>query len=136
MKRTGLGYWIDKDGYAITDRVIDGKRVHLRVHRLVMEEFLGRKLVGKEQIHHKDGNKLNNNIENLELVPSSSEHILRHHNKPWNLGMVTKFDHHCERCGKAFTAIRQRVRRFCGRTCSARAALELMYTNGAYKKFL
>jgi hypothetical protein len=44
-------------------------------HRLFMDS----KIVNRRQIiHHKDGNRLNNNLENLEVVPSNSKHISRH----------------------------------------------------------
>lgn len=39
-------------------------------HRLVMEYYLGRPLVGDEQPHHKNGDRSDNGIENLELWSS------------------------------------------------------------------
>lgn len=49
----------------------------VRVHRYVMEQHLGRKLRSDEVVHHKDGNKQNNDISNLEIV-SPSEHPYKH----------------------------------------------------------
>jgi len=45
-----------------------GKKVEwILEHRYVMEQHLGRLLYRDENIHHKDGNRLNNDISNLEL---------------------------------------------------------------------
>jgi hypothetical protein len=46
-------------------------------HRFVMESFIGRKLSNQEVVHHKDGDILNNKIENLEIM-ELSEHSRMH----------------------------------------------------------
>lgn len=50
----------------------------LYAHRLIAEKVLGRKLVGREQIHHADGDKTNNKNTNLVVCPSDEYHQLLH----------------------------------------------------------
>jgi hypothetical protein len=47
-------------------------------HRYVMEQLLGRSLTASEVVHHKDGNRSNNDISNLEVHTSQRNHALLH----------------------------------------------------------
>lgn len=45
-----------------------GVRKTKGVHRFIMELHIGRTLSKNEHVHHKDGNKKNNSLENLEII--------------------------------------------------------------------
>jgi hypothetical protein len=54
------------------------KRYGRHEHRVVAEEMLGRPLAPGEVVHHRDGDKLNNSPENLEVLPSQAAHVKQH----------------------------------------------------------
>lgn len=45
-----------------------GKGKYVPEHRYVMERFIGRKLTRSEHVHHINGNKADNRIENLSIM--------------------------------------------------------------------
>ena len=57
-----------KSGYVVRRSKTGGKESQ---HRFVMEQHLGRKLFGHENVHHKNGVRDDNRIENLELWSTS-----------------------------------------------------------------
>lgn len=60
---------LDKNGYEKVQMMsIDGKRHRYSVHRLVLENFNPIKGMELLQVNHKDGNKRNNKLDNLEWV--------------------------------------------------------------------
>ena len=69
FKRNFLHYltlYKDKDGYCIAVLSKEKKAFHKKVHRLVAEAFLDN--YSKDlQVNHKDENKENNNVSNLEM---------------------------------------------------------------------
>lgn len=71
IKNTILSKWIDNVGYYQTILYQDGKRKYRRVHRLIAETFIENPNNFK-QVNHKDGDKLNNHISNLEWCDNST----------------------------------------------------------------
>jgi hypothetical protein len=80
------GGHLRKDGYRLV--IHNGKLCY--EHRLLVEKLLGRKLKKSEIVHHKDGNKMNNKVENLEIT-NRSKHLIMHNplDKRWHKNSFT-----------------------------------------------
>lgn len=74
LARPGKGVNLSSQGYL---RLTRGSKVDKRLHRDIVEQALGRLLSKDEVVHHIDGNKLNNDLSNLQVL-SPSEHARLH----------------------------------------------------------
>ena len=71
--------YVDRQGYVeyvLTD--IDGKKKHVLIHRVVAELFIPNRVKARTQVNHIDGNKQNNDVNNLEWL-TPSENIIHMH---------------------------------------------------------
>lgn len=76
-KRSGkeLKGYLDGNGYRMIGPRIDGKKYQLKVHRLVAIKYIPNPN-NYPQINHIDGDKVNNNVDNLEWC--SPKHNIQH----------------------------------------------------------
>ena len=93
------------------------------LHRVLMENKIGRNLLTTEHVHHKDENKYNNHIDNLELL-TVSDHAKLH--RP----VLASINIQCK-CGTYFEEKPHIVRRklkknktglYCSRYCAGKYA--------------
>lgn len=61
-------------------KMISVGKIKYREHRLIVEKHIGRKLLPfpKETVHHINGNKIDNRIENLQVISQSEHSIITH----------------------------------------------------------
>ena len=65
-----LKLYLDHKGYFFVRLFHNGKTINKKIHRLVAENFITN-FLEKLEVNHKDGNKQNNNMYNLEWATSS-----------------------------------------------------------------
>ena len=73
-EKYAVGISLKQNGYYEYTR---GEHKGRLVHVVEIEKLIGRRLFSNEVVHHKDENKLNNNIENLQLM-TRSDHAKHH----------------------------------------------------------
>lgn len=92
-RKDGPTWWVNAKGY-IEGRVwVDGVRVGVKQHRWIMEQHLGRPLSPTEDVHHRNGSKSDNRLENLELIDHGAHSIItnrqRKHRRGYKLNLTS-----------------------------------------------
>lgn len=98
------GGWVNQGYHWITTP--DGQEI--LEHRYIMEQQLGRKLGTDEVVHHINGDKLDNGLENLEVL-GRAEHTSHHRPKRKPCKVCGKDDLHQARglCGKHYMQVKR-----------------------------
>lgn len=113
----------------VPDHPYATKNGYVLLHRVVLENHLGRLLDKSEVVHHKDGNKLNNSVDNLEVL-TQSEHAKIHA----KVKHTQLYSYVCPECGITFEKrfkLSYEPRKygvFCSRKCSGRFSARKKYT--------
>jgi hypothetical protein len=123
------GRYYDRQGYVRIK--VAGKLV--AEHRVVMSEHLGRELSRSEVVHHKNGVRDDNRIENLE-IKSASSHAKEHakERKPEMVELV------CPTCGLSFEKaaskhrwnVKTGSRSYCSRSCASKQSEDVPVPHG------
>lgn len=119
--------WIDPRGYRIVSRTINGKRHQIREHRLIMEDHLGRALEPWEVVHHKNGDPLDNDLANLEVM-TMGDHTTHHHTG-------TRKSYDTRRTMEAFANMREELKREREIKADLLATLEAIWADASFVHF-
>ncbi|MET3505454.1 HNH endonuclease [Halalkalibacter oceani] len=93
-------------------------------HRYIASKIIGRDLSQTEVVHHIDGNRNNNNIENLLVLSSGSDHRILHCGLPYELIYNGDGTFRCEllrfklckHCGSPINSTKEN-RIYCSKEC-------------------
>lgn len=81
-------WWLNQKGY-IEGRVWVGSiQRRMKQHRWVVEQHLGRELFPTEDVHHLNGNRTDNRIENLLLIDHGAHTSLTNRQREYKTGYV------------------------------------------------
>lgn len=106
-KNTGnkISYKVERDGYVrVSLMKKTGGTTYLQIHRIYMMAFKPNNNMEKLQINHIDGNKQNNNLDNLEWVTPKENiaHAIKNNlsNFDYLYGEKTNLSHYTEKDAK------------------------------------
>ena len=98
------------------------KNGYVLIHRVIVENHIGRLLRADEIVHHKDGNKFNNDISNLEVLSASQHATIHGLQRGAKYGVMR-----CPQCGAIFERLsgntspyKHSRATFCSRSCAGK----------------